>query len=126
MQTGFKQAGINSAGTASDKDALSANQQQLLEASIVAEQLALELHARELALQKQAVELSNLQETLWSAEDALRDLHLKSLEDSEGAIHAHASNNGSTYASQTNDDLAALASQLNLLAASAGIFTPVT
>ena len=121
MQNGSSPARKSSAGSLSNKDALSTNQQQLLEASMVAEQLAKELQAREAALQKQGEDITHLQETLWTTEDALRGMHLKSLEAREGELFNEARNSsGSSITVQAEGRLGKLEPQLKLLAASAG------
>ena len=101
-------------------NALSAKQQQLLEASRVADQLATELQAKEEAMQKQADELTHLQDTLWSAEEALRDMHLKSLEDRERETFMEIGNSSRSRASHIHDGLTQLAPELKLLAVSTG------
>ena len=119
MQIGSSTLRHRSAGSLSNEEAHSADHQQLLEASMVAEQLATELQAREEALQIQSDELIHLQETLWSAEDALRDMHLKSLEDKQREIFKEAGNSSSMTV-QADGQLGKLAPQLKLLAISSG------
>ena len=71
-------------------------------------------------MQKQAEDLSSLQETLWSAEDALRQLHLEKVEEGEMASTDADENSGSSL--QDDGSAGQLVPQLSLLAASTGDF----
>lgn len=85
------------------EETLAANQQRLLEVSMVAEQLAEELRAREDAMTKQAAKMSKqadevtqLQQSLWSAEEELTQLIERTATDQSLVPFLEASNRTQT------------------------------